>query len=242
MQGLGWLSSATEDPEVAGTFIWAVWAASSSQRGQGLPPVPKSMASQRDPLPVLLHPLFPTMCWKRQGGQGDIRGLSQCRQQEGPSELPATAHAMGSLPHISPVIPCPISKVALTSAGKAPSCPTARPLLSAQSVLSLWWGCSLVASLALYHGAAPVLALHCLQLCLEALQPPILPVLRWLQVVAHGAIGLVCRRGCRCQAQLRLLQDSGHKELPQGAVGHQDTGEQEQVATEGLWRGYSHWS
>lgn len=34
MQGLGWLSSATEDPEVAGTFIWAVWAASSSQRGQ----------------------------------------------------------------------------------------------------------------------------------------------------------------------------------------------------------------
>lgn len=115
---------------VPGTFIWAVWAASSSQRVQGLPPAPKSMASQRDPLPILLHPLFATVCWKR-WGQGDPRGLSQRRQLEGQSEPPATAHAMGSLPHTSSVTPCPISKVAPTSAGKAPSCPMARPLLSA---------------------------------------------------------------------------------------------------------------
>lgn len=100
---------------VPGTFIWAVWAASSSQRVQGLPPAPKSMASQRDPLPILLHPLFATVCWKR-WGQGDPRGLSQCRQLEGQSEPPATAHAMGSLPHTSSVTPCPISKVAPTSA------------------------------------------------------------------------------------------------------------------------------
>lgn len=109
-------------------------------------------------------------------------------------------------------------------------------LLSAQSVLSWQQGWSLVASLALHHRATPVLALHSLQLCLEALQAPILPILRWLQVVAHGAIGLVCWRGCRGQAQLRLLQDSGHKELPRGAVGHQDPGEQEQGAQQGCRR------
>lgn len=56
---------------VAGTFIWAVWAASSSQRGQGLPPAPKSMASQRDPLPILLHPLSRIVGWKRQVGTGE---------------------------------------------------------------------------------------------------------------------------------------------------------------------------
>ena len=81
------------------------------------------------------------------------------------------------------------------------------------------WGCSLVAGLALHHGAAPVFALHCLQLRLKALQPPVLHVLCWLQVVAHGAIGLVRRGGRWCQAQLRLLQDGGHKELPRRAVG-----------------------
>lgn len=72
-KGYGWLSPATEDPEdsvVAGTFIWAVWAASSSQRGQGLSPAPKSMASQTDSLPIQLHPLFPTVSWKRQVGTG----------------------------------------------------------------------------------------------------------------------------------------------------------------------------
>lgn len=99
--------------------------------------------------------------------------------------------------------------------GRLPPAP-GHVLHSQHSQSQLWQGCSLVASLALYHGATPVLALHGLQLCLEALQPPILPILRWLQVVAHGAIGLVCRRGCRRQAQLRLLQDGGHKELPRG--------------------------
>lgn len=201
---------------MAGTFIWAVWAASSSQRGQGLPPAPKAWPLRETLSLYCCTPSSPLCAGRGRWGQGDIKGLSQCRQREGPSDPPATAHAMGSLPHISLVIPCPISKVAPTSAGKAPSYPMACPLLSAQSVLNLWQGCSLVASLALCHRATPVLALHGLQLCLEALQPPILPILRWLQVVAHGAIGLVCRRGCRCQAQLRLLQDSGQKELPRG--------------------------
>jgi len=135
--------------------------------------------------------------------------------------------------------PHPVDEVAPTSAGRLLP---ARPPVSEGPVLAPAAGCSLVAGLALHHGATPVLALHCLQLRLKALQAPVLPILRWLQVVAHGAVGLVCRGGCRRQAQLRLLQDSGHEELPRGAAGGQGLGEQGGGAAVGLGRGYSRWS
>lgn len=76
--------------------------------GPGPSSCPQSMASQRDPLPTTPHPVFPTTGWKRQVGmRGAQRELSQSRQHEGPADPPTTSHAMGSPPHISPVIPLP---------------------------------------------------------------------------------------------------------------------------------------
>lgn len=211
-----------------------------------------------------LHLLSPTLGWKRQTGPGgyraaellwDCRAMPPCNERAGdpPGISPAAplsgiTRAWGCQPSGHPSVLAAGAVRGAGGRGWAPSYPL-HVLCSRLSARQR--GCSLVAGLALQHRARPVLALHCLQLRLEALQAPVLPILGRLQVVAHGAVGLVCRGGRRRQAQLRLLQDRGHEELPRGTAGVRDQGlgPRERIPRAGSelgaasgWGGYSRWS
>lgn len=76
--------------------------------GPGPPSCPQKHGLSERPSPHTTASLLPHDGLEEAGRDAGTGGrLSQSRQQEGPAEPPATSHAMGSPPHISPVVPPP---------------------------------------------------------------------------------------------------------------------------------------